>query len=93
MVTDNPAQRHAEFLAAITAARDALDAFEARATDYRDAFLPSSGAMKGYQRDAYERRLVDLKTAAFREATDAVSSISDAIVAWWPATGRSSWYQ
>lgn len=93
MVTDSPAQRHAEFLAAITAARDALDALEARATEYRDAYLPPNGSMKGYQRDAYERRLVDLKTAAINEATEAVAAISDAVVSWWPTVARRSWHR
>jgi len=92
MVTDSPARRHAEFLAALTAARDALDALEARATDYRDAYTPN-GAMKGYQRDAYERRLTDLMNAALHEATDAVGSITDAVAAWWPTLGRTSWHR
>lgn len=93
MVTDSPAHRHAEFIAALTAARDALDALEARATEYRHAYANPNPAMKGHQRDAYERGLTDLMNAALHEATDAVGSITDAVAAWWPTLGRTSWHR
>lgn len=84
-------ERQQEALAALLAAREALDAVQRRLEDYLRHLEGASRVYKGYQRADYMASASRSRTAALEEAREAVSHLGDALTAWWPNLTTSYW--